>query len=273
MKDPVSDLGASVSNNVDDVADSASNGGLAAWFETPQGRFVLEWEMARMDQVSADLFGFNALQIGLPQVDYLRANRIPFRLLCCAEQGAPLRASPEHLPFAGQSIDLVMLPHVLEFAANPHQILREVERVLVPEGHVLVAGFNPFSLWGAKRGLVRGQGPLPWRGTYLSVRRLKDWLALLGFETQAGAFGCYVPAVTQEKWLKRWRFMTAAGDRWWPFAGAVYIVQAVKRVHGMRLIQPKWNNARARTVALAPAVQRNRARHALEAEPTRCIEP
>lgn len=259
-------------SRVSDLAALVSNGDLAAWFHTPQGRYVLEWEMTRMDQVSADLFGFNALQVGLPQIDYLRANRIPFRFLCCAEQGAPLRASPEQLPFAAQSIDLAMLPHVLEFAANPHQILREVERVLVPEGHVLVAGFNPFSLWGAKRSLMRGQGPVPWCGTYLSVRRLKDWLALLGFETQAGAFGCYVPAVTQDKWLRRWRFMTAAGDRWWPFAGAVYIVQAVKRVQGMRLIQPKWKETRARAVALAPVVQRESARRRVGADRTTCTE-
>lgn len=249
-----------------------SNGNLAAWLATPQGRYVLDWELARMDQVTADLFGFNALQIGLPQIDFLRANRIPFRFLCCSGDTAPVRASPEQLPFATHSIDLVMLPHVLEFAANPHQILREVERVLVPEGHVLIAGFNPFSLWGVKRSWMRGHGPVPWCGTYLSVRRLKDWLALLGFETQAGAFGCYVPAVTQEKWLKRWHFMAAAGDRWWPFAGAVYVVQAVKRVHGMRLIQPKWKDMRARAGALAPAVQRNDAQHTLEIERTACIE-
>jgi SAM-dependent methyltransferase len=257
---------------VSDLAPSVSNGDLAAWLATPQGRYVLDWELARMDQVSADIFGFNALQIGLPQVDFLRANRIPFRFLSCAEPGAPVRASPEQLPFSAHSIDLVMLPHVLEFAANPHQILREVERVLVPEGHVLIAGFNPFSLWGAKRSMMRGQGPVPWCGTYLSVRRLKDWLALLGFETQAGAFGCYVPAVVQEKWLMRWRFMAAAGDRWWPFAGAVYVVQAIKRVPGMRLIQPKWKDARARARALAPVARRHEAQHSSEANGTRCTE-
>ena len=257
---------------VSDLAPAVSNGDLAAWLATPQGRYVLDWELAKLDQVSADIFGFNALQIGLPQVDFLRANRIPFRFLTCVEPGARVLASPEQLPFATQSIDLVTLPHVLEFAANPHQILREVERVLVPEGHVLIAGFNPFSLWGAKRSMMRGQGPVPWRGTYLSVRRLKDWLALLGFETQAGAFGCYIPAVVQEKWLMRWHFMAAAGDRWWPFAGAVYVVQAIKRVPGMRLIQPKWKDARARASALAPVVRRSGPQHSTESNRTRCTE-
>ena len=101
-----------------DLAPAVSNGDLAAWLDTPQGRYVLDWELARMEQVASDIFGFNALQIGLPEIDYLRANRIPFRFLCCAEQGAQVRASPEQLPFATHSIDLVMLPHVLEYSAS-----------------------------------------------------------------------------------------------------------------------------------------------------------
>ncbi len=256
---------------VSELAPLLSNGELAAWLESPQGRYVLDWEQSRIDQVAADIFGFNALQVGLPHIEYLRASRIPFRFRSCVGGAAQVYADSEHLPCASHSIDLVMLPHVLEFAANPHQILREVERVLVPEGHVLVAGFNPFSLWGIKRSWERGQGPMPWNGTYLSVRRLKDWLALLGFETHAGAFGCYVPPVSQEKWIRRWEFMSKAGDRWWPFAGAVYVVQAIKRVHGMRLIQPKWKDARTRAGGLAPVVQRRReSQAALEVERRRC---
>ncbi|MCM2288348.1 MAG: SAM-dependent methyltransferase, partial [Sulfuritalea sp.] len=138
----------------------------------------------------------------------------------------------------------------------PHQVLREVERILVPEGHVIVTGFNPFSLWGAKRKLSRRQALPPWRGAYLSVPRLKDWFSLLGFEMQAGAFGCYAPAVTQEKWLRRFQFMDAAGDRWWPIAGAVYIVQAIKRQHGMRLITPAWHDRKLRAKALVSITQR-----------------
>jgi hypothetical protein len=88
------------------------------------------------------------------------------------------------------------------------------------------------------------------------VPRLKDWFSLLGFEMQAGAFGCYAPAVTQEKWLRRFQFMDAAGDRWWPIAGAVYIVQAVKRQHGMRLITPAWHDRKLRAKALVSITQK-----------------
>lgn len=231
--------------------------GYADWLDTPQGRYVLEWERSKHDQLVADIFGFNALQLGLPGLDYLRANRMPFQFRCDDRGGnAEVRSDLHHLPFAANSLDLIVLPHVLEFDDNPHQVLREVERVLVPEGSVVVTGFNPFSLWGAKRKLSRRKELPPWRGRYISVSRLKDWFALLGLEPHAGAFGCYAPAVTQEKWLRRFQFLDLAGDRWWPIAGAVYVIQAVKRVHGMRLITPKWSDRVAQAKALMPVAQR-----------------
>lgn len=230
--------------------------GFSAWLETPQGRYVQEWEQRKFDLLVADIFGFNALQLGFTQLDYLRANRMPFRFRCCGTgAGVEVRSDAHHLPFATNSIDLVVLPHILEFDPHPHQILREVERVLVPEGNVVVAGFNPYSLWGLRRLLAGRAGEPPWQGHYLSVPRLRDWFALLGFETRGGAFGCYAPPVQQEKWLQRWHFMEPAGDRWWPVMGGVYVVQAIKRQHGMRLIMPKWRDRMARAKALVPAAR------------------
>ena len=231
--------------------------GFAEWLETPQGCYVLDWEQRRHDQLVTDIFGFNAVQVGWPGLEYLRANRMPFRCLCDdRDDRAQVRTDLHHLPFAGNSVDLVVLPHVLEFDSNPHQILREVERVLVPEGSVIVTGFNPYSLWGARRRFGCRDARPPWGGRYLSVARLKDWFALLGLEAHAGAFGCYAPAVTQEKWLNRFRFLDAAGDRWWPIGGAVYIIQAIKHQPGMRLITPVWRDRKARAKALMPVTQK-----------------
>ena len=231
--------------------------GFRNWLATPQGQYVLDWERNRHDLLVADIFGFNAVQIGLPEVDFLRANRMPYRFRCGSEGPEDLMADLHHLPIASSSVDLVILPHALEFDDHPHQILREVERILVPEGQVLVTGFNPYSLWGAKRQLSwrpLAQRSPPFVGRYISVPRLKDWFALLGFETRAGDFGCYAPAVSQEKWLHRLRFMEPAGNRWWPFAGAVYIMQGIKRHHGMRMLTPtKWSDRLARAKALAAA--------------------
>lgn len=247
--------------------------GFDEWLATPQGQYVLRWEQAQYDLLVADIFGFNAVQIGMPQHDFLRANRMSLRMRCddnggvveAPPAGIDLLASPQSLPFANASVDLVILPHILEFHASPHQILREVERVLVPEGSVIVTGFNPFSLWGMRRRFSRADAPPPWRGQYLSVLRLKDWFALLGFETHAGSFGCYAPPVTQEQWLQRWCFMELAGNRWWPYGGGTYIIQAIKRVHGMRLIMPSWRDRMARAKSLATVTQ-NSPQHNMEAE-------
>ncbi|MBL8472547.1 MAG: class I SAM-dependent methyltransferase [Rhodocyclaceae bacterium] len=235
---------------------------LREWLETPLGSYAMQWEQARYDQAVVDIFGFNAVQIGLPEFDLLRANRMPLRV---RSAGVPadvqLRLDETQLPFAAQSVDLMVLPHVLEFSRDPHQVLREVERVLVPEGNIVLSGFNPYSLWGLRR-LWRRQGAsYPWNGVYLSVPRLKDWLKLLGFETHAGWFGCYVPPVRTEKWLLRCAFMDAAGDRWWPIAGGAYVLQAVKRAPGMRVITPRWKDRLAAAKALAAPVEPRANKH------------
>ena len=71
---------------------------------------------------------------------------------------------------------------------------------------------------------------------------LRDWLRLLSFEVESGRFGCYIPPVTSARWLQRFAWMENAGDRWWPIAGGVYVVRAVKRTIGMRLVMPSWRS-------------------------------
>lgn len=253
--------------------------GLAGWLETPAGRYLLEWEQRYIDQVVADLFGFHALQLGLSQLDALRANRMPHRWIAtesvhAAAAGAPddstsmpraavaLHCAFDALPFDGQSLDLVVLPHTLELANDPHLALREVERVLVPEGRVVIVGFNPASLWGARqrlgmwrrRLLPRTSSPLfmPTEGEFLGYRRLRDWLRLLSFEVEAGRFGAYLPPLVSQPWLSRFAWMERVGERWWPVFGAIYCVVAVKRVRGMRLVG--LSRTMKRLGAPAPAV-------------------
>lgn len=230
--------------------------GLDAWLDTPQGRYVMAWERSKVDAMVADVFGYNALQLGLPQIELLAQNRIPLRQVAGDSGRVDALCDLRQLPFAASSIDLVVLPHILEFHADPHQILREVERVLIPEGQLVIAGFNPLSLWGLRRQLPNQAQAFPWNGDYISVLRLKDWLKLLGFELERGNFGCYAPPFVQEHWLRRWHFMEAAGDRWWGFAGGIYLLRAVKRVPGMRLVLPAWKQQKTRRKALSAVTQK-----------------
>src|SRR5438128_2714688 len=109
------------------------------------------------------------------------------------------------------------------------------------------------------RGRERRQ--VPWCGRFIGLLRLKDWLALLGFELNGGRFGCYAPPFSQRRWLERFGFMEKAGDRWWPICGGVYVVRAVKRVAGMRLVTPSWRDKRAPNEARAPVAQRENGLH------------
>jgi len=275
--------------------------GLHDFLETPHGRYLLEWEQTQLNRAVADMFGFHALQLGLPELDALQANRMPHRWL--ASNGAQPRVpassfprsastdpgtSPGHgrrglgepatidlhcdfaaLPFPANSLDLVVLPHTLELDADPHATLREVERVLVPEGRVVICCVNPASLWGLRQRRAHlyrrfgvGQLFLPREGEFIGYWRLRDWLRLLSFEVESGRFGCYRPAVMGERWLQRFAWMDHAGARWWPIFGAVYFVVAVKRVRGMRLLGHTWKVPATRPVSAVPVANRHpAARH------------
>ncbi len=230
---------------------------LQDWLKTPLGRYLLSREQTCVDGMVSDIFGFNAMQMGLPQVDFLRASRIPFRLVTDIDGNVQLRSDPCNLPVASQSIDLLILPHVLEFSANPHRVLWEVERVLIPEGHVVICGFNPWSLWGLWHMINRSRGEHPWRGKFVPLLRLKDWLALLGFDIAAARMCCYAPPVNSESWLSRFNFMESAGDRWWAMGGGVYFLHAKKRVYSMRLIMPKWYERVGADANLAGVAQKS----------------
>jgi SAM-dependent methyltransferase len=234
---------------------------LSGWFATPQGAYVLDWELAQFDSAVEDVFGFRAVQIGLPEVDFLRQNRINFRFSLALEPGAALAADPLQLPLASQSVDLLVLPHVLEGHHNPHEVLREAERVLMPEGHIVISGFNTLSLWRLRQVFSGRYAGAPWDARFIGLLRLRDWLRVLGFELNGGMFGCYSPPFRQRLWLDRFAFMEKAGARWWPIAGGIYVVRAIKRVHGMRLVTPAWRQERARRRALAPIPQRSHKNH------------
>ena len=272
---------------------------MADWFNTPAGCYVLQWEQTHLDTAVADLFGFHALQLGLPELDALRANRMPHRWVATetppraafapavpltptrdpgagrnvgadVDSATPLRAAValhcdfDALPFDAASLDLVVLPHALELARDPHLALREVERVLVPEGRVVIVGFNPSSLWGLRQWLGRlrrrfsahptREHFLAAKGEFLGHRRLRDWLRLLSFEVEAARFGGYRPPLGAQKWLSRFAWTERAAERWWPVFGAVYFIVAVKRVRGMRLVGLVRADSRAPHAAAAAPV-------------------
>lgn len=253
--------------------------GLHHWFDTPPGRYLLAWEQACFDEAVVDVFGYHSLQAGMPLLDGLRANRMPHRWLALdtwpqadapAGQAPHLLAHTVALPFPDNSLDLVLLPHALEFSHDPHAALREVARVLVPEGRVVITGFNPISLWGLRqqrqqlyRRLAGGRGRLflPNLGEFIAPWRMRDWLKLLNFELDAMRYGCWRPAVRTQHWLDRYAWMDGLGERLWPVLGAAYFIVGIKRVHGMRLLEPTWRSTPQRAGATVPLARRGAENH------------
>jgi SAM-dependent methyltransferase len=231
---------------------------LGAWFTTPLGRYLLAREQAYFDHTVSDIFGFYALQVGLPACPFLQQSRIPTRWTLDYDPPAHVLGDAHYLPFPENTFDLIVLPHALEFAYDPHLMLREAWRVTRPEGQVVIAGFNPFSLYGAKRYFGRQQTP-PWNGNFIALYRVKDWLTLLGFDVVGGRLDAYAPPFANDRWLQRFSFFESAGDRWWPIGGGVYFLRATKRVTGMRVITPARAQGERRN-ALATA---GRARESL----------
>lgn len=247
--------------------------GFTDWLQTPPGGYLLAWEQTQFDQAVGDIFGYHALQLGFTELNALRANRMPHQWLAAADipaddslatppgsASSPLRAAlvtdAGALPFPAASLDLVVLPHTLELSDDAHATLREVERVLVPEGRLVISGLNPASLWGMRQRRAhfyqrfgRGDLFLPEAGDFIGYWRLRDWLRLLSFEVESSSFGCYRPAVRSAAWLERLAWMDTLGSRYWPILGAAYCITAVKKVRGMRVLGASWKKSPRRATA------------------------
>ena len=240
------------------------------WLSSPAGAYLLDWEQSQIDDVVVDIFGYHALQLGMPELEGLRANRMPHQWLASPEPDSVLptqtlnfAAHSVALPFQADSLDLLVMPHSLELSLDAHASLREAHRVLMPEGHLVITGLNPTSLWGWRH--KRSQWYQKWGYQGLSAPpcdemiaywRLKDWLRLLGFEVKLSRFGCWRPAMDKAKWLQRWSWMDRLGAQWWPILGGAYVLVAVKKVHGGRIVGATWKKRRPQAKAAVGIAQR-----------------
>jgi SAM-dependent methyltransferase len=232
--------------------------GLRQWYERPLGQLLAADEQAELDRILPDLFGYHLLQVGFAAHSLFSASRILHRAVMAGEPaaGTPLAAlagDPEALPIATYSLDAVILHHALEFCADPRQVLREAERVLVGEGHLVILGFNSRSLWGMCRWWRRAS--IPWSGRFLSTARVKDWLDVLGFEIVSCRPLFFRPPYERAGVLRRLQFMERLGRRWWPFLGSVYVLVARKKVMTLTPIKPRWRPRRSRVGLADPAAR------------------
>lgn len=208
------------------------------WFKSPLGQYLLSLEYDFINPVVMDTFGFYAIQMGNFDIDFLDQSRIQNKFSLNSNH-ADLMTSNDALPFDEASVDLLIAPHILEQMVEPYELLKEIHRVLMPEGRLIITGFNPASLWGLKR-LLSFDIDYPWNTKFISLSKIKEWLPIVGLEMAEGKMGCYVPPIQQVSWLKKMHAIEKLGDRWWPMLGGFYFLVIQKRVHGMTTIQPSW---------------------------------
>ena len=138
----------------------------------------------------------------------------------------------------------MLLHHLLDFVNDPKEILREINRVTIPMGHVVIVGFNPISFWGLWRGVARFKKRAPWSGEFIRAGRLMDWLNLLDFKIDRAQYAIYRPPFA--------RFPGKVTDYSQGVSrglnlpvGSIYVIVARKHVGAVRSIRPVWKRDRA----------------------------
>lgn len=223
---------------------------LSSWFGSPLGQRVLATEQEQLDEILPDLFGYHILQYGYPaKADYLSASRIVNKTLLFLDESEiksnlnAIYTSAEELPVATDCIDVVVLPHVLEYSKDAHKLLREMERVLIGDGHIVIIGINPLSLWGLWHLFLCWWNEMPWSGQLISMHRIKDWLSLLDFEVKKINCFFYSPPIRNPRWLKKFLPLERLGRYCWPVLGGLYVVVAQKRTVPLNPIKMSWQQS------------------------------
>ncbi|CAK0781944.1 Methyltransf_11 domain-containing protein [Gammaproteobacteria bacterium] len=219
---------------------------LREWYRQVPGRLVLQAERNQLDALLPSFAGKRIAQLGcLGESTLLACSHIPHRIVIdkgvdAPDVGPDVYAQADALPFDTESVDVLVLPHTLEFEDDPHGVLREVNRILAPEGHLIMIGFNPWGLWGLWRLVWKRRGGTPWCGCFLGLSRLYDWLSLLDLRVVHTHYFFFRPPLQSESLMRALAFLEVPEGRWWLPISGLYLVVAQKRVAAVTPIRLRW---------------------------------
>lgn len=221
---------------------------LRTWYETALGQALFEAEKRELEAVLPNIFGYHLLQLGeYHPSSYLPSSSIRHQIITdvCSVSSAHdcklnVQMNSDNLAVASDSVDAVILPHTLDVDMNPQQVLRETDRVLVPEGRAIILNFNPWSSWGLRRIPSVFNGKVPYSLHFFSPMRIKDWLTLLGFEIETVKTLFYQLPVSNPTVLNKLSFLDPLGAKLWPAFGSVYLIVARKQVSTLTPVRPRW---------------------------------
>jgi len=235
---------------------------LAQWYATGLGQSILIDLESRLSVCLRDVFGYQGLLVGNFQPDHdvlVNAGLHRKLIIDAPERKADINADALQLPIANDTMKLVVLWHTLDFCDNPHQALREADRVLTEDGQLIIIGFNPVSAFGLRHILSGWRKKSPWYGRFYSRWRLKDWLSVLDYRVLHSEASFIRPPINSERVLRRLRGLERL-QPWLGGLGGIYIVQARKQTIPMTLSRRQWR--RSRSGAISVATVTNAAEHA-----------
>ena len=216
------------------------------WFATPLGEHVLSTESAMLEQLLSGLFGYHLTQFSIQDRSLFSSSPIRHKIRVGLDDSRvdSVVTSPAQLPFANDSIDVILLHHLLDFIESPQEVLREIARVTLPLGHLVIVGFNPLSMWGFWHQFARFGKRAPWSGQFIRPGRLMDWLNLLNFKIDRAQYAIYRPP--SQKYPGRVSDYSQGVSRNLNLPiGSVYVIVAKKHIGAMTPIRPIWKSTRA----------------------------
>ncbi len=224
---------------------------LSNWFASPLGKRVFAAEEEMLEDILPNMFGYHILQYGYSaESNYLESSRIADKTILFLDESEinkglkAVHTKAEELPVAADSIDVIVLPHILEYSKDAHKLLREMDRVLIGDGQVVILGINPFSIWGLWHLFLCWWGQMPWSGRLVPMHKLKDWLSLLDYEVKKAKSFYFLPPISNEKLLNKLVPLEKLGPYCWPFMGGLYVVVAQKRTVPLNPIKMQWKTKR-----------------------------
>jgi len=207
---------------------------LQHWYQRPLGRLLADIELDALAEQLPQLFGYHLVVVDPPwESCSLADSRIPHHVVQRTGTAAGMETGvighTDQWPVMTDTVDAIILPHTLEITGDPHQVLREADRSLIPDGHLVIIGFNPRSLWGLRRWFSRHSAGMPWQSRFLSVSRLRDWLSLLGFDTLQCRYLFHRPPFKNQRMQERLQFLEPGSAQGRMLLAGAYILVAQKR--------------------------------------------
>jgi SAM-dependent methyltransferase len=213
------------------------------WYSSETGKTLLRELEERIGPLLSTTFGYYSLQIGCSGLAHRlhQGCRVKHLFtLGSLESTAQVRATPSMLPVASDSVDLVILMHHLSNTNEPHEMLREAFRILIPEGKLIIIDFNPVSMWGLRNFFQSWLEHIPFRGHFYTARRIDDWMRLLGFDSYQNFRVGYLPPIQKPSITRHLSWLEKGLRNWLPALGALNLLVYSKSISPLTPVRHRW---------------------------------